>query len=246
MSEEDILFLIVKFGEKKHIEELMNGKLYTRRLKYYRNYEKELGDKSRGDINEGTQILNDVEFSFIDPKSNLTLFSGNGKARITYDDVDKMPVFCSCCILKKDLEFIREDEEFNIYELNFEKILGDTFGESYWDTASLIEPNYFFEQIKTCCEKENIAMTGEKVTYYDNKINLQDLNKSVEKDFKNIAFWKDNSYKKQKEHRILFQNRMLENNSDSFVLDVGSLEGHGQMYTKEELKRTVLEVGIRK
>ncbi|PRR83107.1 hypothetical protein [Clostridium vincentii] len=245
MNVEEVIIAIVKFGEKEYMQELLNGRLYTRRLKYYRYYEKKFSDKSRGDVDEGAQILNDVEFYCINPKNGLTMFSGKGKAKIICDELDKRPIFCSCCILKKDLELIKKDKEYNTYRLNFSRILGEAFDESYWDTGVVIEPNYFFERIKTCCEKEDIVLSGEKIIYYDNKMNLQDLNKSVEDNSKNIVFWKDYAYEKQKEHRILFENISLENNGDNFTLDIGSLDGHSIMFTKKQLKETTLKILIK-
>lgn len=241
MEIDKIVNCLVKFGKKEDIEKLFRGTLYAKRLKYYRDYE----DKARGDNNEGVHVLNDVTFKFISNETGEVLLRGNGEGRIIDRDLEKKPVFCSCCITMKDLELKEEKDNEYVYKLDFNKILGQSFEESYWDTAIIIEPGYFFDSIKTACKKERIALTGKKVSYYNSKINLCELEKEIEKDFDSIAFWKDNAYINQKEHRILFENIELESNNDGFILDIGSLEGHSKVLSKDDLKNLILDVVLK-
>ena len=100
--------MFVKFGSKKNLQSLQQGKIYMKNALYYRKLEEESQQRGQGDANEGTTIMFDVPI-WINGKRlpNATIMRGSNNI----DDVT--PLFCCSCFKRKDF-ILKEDGNYYI------------------------------------------------------------------------------------------------------------------------------------
>lgn len=233
---EDTLIFIIKFGKLEHLELLREGKLYCKNLKYYNDLEMITGDRDRGDYLDGKLKINEIksckfynyetkEFTEIDCKNIVA----------TFEDIDKMPVFCLTGITLKELDSIETDGN-NIIKgkINLGKKLGKIVSNDYWENALLITNGIeFVNRIKIACELNGISVRADKIQYSDININYTDKIQSITENAENVVFWKDNYYSYQHEWRFIFQNKRV---IDDFTLDIGDISDITKICNKEEIQ----------
>ncbi len=219
--------IFIKFGEKEHLEDLQNGKLYMRNLKYYNDLEKDTGVSGIGDENDGKFILNNINFYIYEKDTNRYVGEiSSPKIALEHDEFKYVPVFCLYTIDKRNIleESIKSGKE-GVYEfhLGFNNFDKENITKDFKDYALLIIDNdIFLEKIKKAFLNNNIEMIGNKVLYTDLNINDSKYVLDVGNDRTRIPFWKDiNKFNYQHEYRILGLNKRIE---ESLVLDIGSIK----------------------
>ncbi|MDK2817938.1 MAG: hypothetical protein KFW21_00635 [Spirochaetota bacterium] len=72
-----------RFGEKKHLEDLINGQLYCNTLQYFQKIE---NDAERGDFDEGNKI---ILRPYLDPDSSIITYEDPivGKISLSNEDI---------------------------------------------------------------------------------------------------------------------------------------------------------------
>lgn len=241
---EDKIEIIFKFGKKDDLISLQNGNLYTKSADYYIECE-EKGDTARGDADEFALVFEALNIKLIEPDSNqIILESGHTKARLTSKDLQKNPMFCAVGITLEDLELDREDDEKVVFKLDYRKVFGETFDKEYWDSVAIINAGKFVTRLKKKAEENNIFLEIGMVNYYEHP-NLGEKNLDISKDFTRVAFWKRDTYKNQKEMRILFKNTEIEKD-EAFIFDLGNLSDICNIMNAEKFKDCYFEFSYRK
>lgn len=230
-------FLFCKFGEEKWLRELQKGKLYCKNLKYYSQLEKQSNDTAMGDYREGKHIETQCQVKLYEyGTTNLVLDLKGANIAIGTEESVKMPVFCLVGLRDTDIERI-DNEDKEMYLFKPKETLSEILKEKYWNSALIIRnPLEFVKRIVNRCNEEGIEYKFGFVNYTDMSINYLDREESIESNFQNVAFWKDNQYKKQYEYRMAFINKMVE---DNFILDVGDLSDITTLLDEEKLKKAI-------
>lgn len=229
-----ILFLI-KLGEYENLKKLQQGKLYFKNLKYYSELERTTGDSSMGDSLEGLYRTTQGSFELYDKKTGKLIYTANNITNvIKYETVYKMPVFCMIGIKNTDLPFEKIDDSFIGCNINLFNIIENMSEKSYWGSALfIIDNNEFIKRVITACEKQGISCRCKPVQYTDMNINYKDRIEDIDNNKFNIAFWKDNSYSKQYEYRIILEGLKVE---DSYTLDIGDISDITILKKSDEIK----------
>ncbi len=231
-SNKDYIFFLLKFGKRKNIESLQNGKLYMKNLKYFIDIEKEKAQKGMGDINEGKLVMNNIDFKLIDPKTKNILFQGYAeKAKLEIKEDHKKPVFCMSCIDFNSLEIEEETESTLVGKLIISERQKKEFINEFGDTVLLISFSDFINRITRVFKENNISFIADKVKYSDYSINYMDrLNSSIKQNEEKF-FWKDIFFNYQKEFRIVILNKEVDN---KFEIDIGSIKDFSKIVSAEE------------
>ena len=185
---------LIKFGQKEHLEALLNeGILYMNNIDYFRKYEEEQPGHLRGDqyecfekISQGHKIL-----IFSDPiieLDNVTQFENKG----TYSGY----LYCLHAI---------HSEEFNNYQFDTRML---DFGEY---AVIILNPKEFIHRIENTCAKEHLYPNCYPVRYYNEKTKNGLL----------TPFQKRDKYAYQKEARIYIHSI---NPQESMILKLGSIK----------------------
>lgn len=225
----------MKLGEYENLKKLQQGELYFKNLKYYSELEKTTGDSSMGDSLEGLYRTTQGSLELYDSKTGILMYSANNiTCDIKYETVYKMPVFCMIGIKNTDLPFEKIDDSFIGCNINLFNIIRNMLEESYWNSALFIkDKNEFIKRVITACKKQGISCRCKPVQYTDMKKNLDDRIEDIDNNIFNIAFWKDNSYSKQYEYRIILEGLTVE---DSFTLNIGDISDITILKKSDEIK----------
>ncbi|WP_349818065.1 MULTISPECIES: hypothetical protein [Clostridium] len=233
---EDKLIFIIKFGELEHLKLLREGKLYCKNLKYYNDMEIKTGDREMGDYLDGKLKINDITTCKMYDYETKEIKDLDCKDIVaTFEDIDKMPVFCLTGVTLKELDSI-ETNENNVIKgkINLGNKLGKMGSNDYWENGLLItNGTEFVNRIKNACELNGISMRADEVQYSDMNINYTDRIQSITENVENVAFWKDNYYSYQHEWRFIFQNKRV---IDDFTLDIGDISDITKICNKEEIQ----------
>lgn len=241
---ENRIVIMFKFGKKKDLISLQNGNLYAKSADYYIECE-EKGDKCRGDADEFALIFDAFNVKLLEPNSKEIIFqSGPTRARITSEEFQRNPIFCAVGITLEDLELDREDDDKVIFKLDYRKVFGETFDKEYWDSVAIINVGEFMTILKKKAEENDISLEMGMVNYY-NHPNLAEKNLEIGKDFYRVAFWKRDTYKNQKEMRILFKNKKIEKD-DAFIFNIGDLSSVCNVMSADKFKDCYFEFVYKK
>ncbi|GBD80652.1 hypothetical protein GCM10025886_01080 [Tetragenococcus halophilus subsp. flandriensis] len=218
------MIYLVKSVKNEYSEDFINGRLFFNDIEFYH----EIEDKKVGDDQEG--IMKSVH----DSKQGYEVFINGSKLGTAWNVINQMePKFSVpiklACFSYIDCEDIEIDinDNINIKESYF-KELERLNGERRLFLCQDVEK--FMEEIDKSIKGKNIEIQTDCVSYYDKEHpleqslnNLENLsNKERDKIAKDIMFYKDIKYQKQKEWRILSlgqKNNVLhiENMKDSWT-----------------------------
>ncbi|MCC0660682.1 hypothetical protein KGF45_10355 [Clostridioides sp. ZZV14-6154] len=233
--------ILIKFSEEKHVDSLALGNIYTNNFNYFIELEKQSKIKGIGDKDEqaleivGINIKNieridnietDIDKQIFD-KSIKEIFKGaKGKLRFESSEYDKKtPMFCTMRISKNELlekkGLIFSKEEIQSLKKDFEK----------YTHALIIDENNFKERMYKCCKNNNIDVIMDCVRYSNSKIN--ELEKIKDFNTYKRAFWKDDSFEKQKEFRVVFMSERI--NEGKNLINIGDLSDVSLKIRKEDI-----------
>lgn len=221
--------MFVKFGSKKNLQSLQQGKIYMKNALYYRKLEEESQQRGQGDANEGTTIMFDVPI-WINGKRlpNATIMRGSNNI----DDVT--PLFCCSCFKRKDF-ILKEDGNYYIKEnlLDWSSIK-----EDFGDHALVIPyPQEFVSLVKKYCDAHNYDLRWKEIEYVD--YSSENAHLKLYKNDLSHFFIKDSAFSYQKEFRLLLANCFTEEGKDhiGFQLEQ-TIENWTVLIPTEELKTT--------
>lgn len=212
-------WLIVKFGQEKHLKEIRQGKLFMNSWQYFSDCESHL---ERRDENEGVAYL--IQPGISEIKINDHKLSKEGgflRGSESYlEDGIRTKIFCASIIFRK--EEVREDWKI------FDDRVKD-FGDSFLVIWNL---KVFFTRLTASLNKLKSGGTLETfeykpVTYYDENSYDGEVG----------PFMKSLKYAHQKEWRLLIRNKAM--CSAPFTLKIESLEDISYIGKTGDLKNRI-------
>lgn len=230
--------LFLKFGAKEHLESLQQGMLYMKEARYFRQLESSKGHHS-------LRTIRGIEASEI-PSSNCTknlAIAGMADPydscmiqRDAYLEIDgikmprpdfmsitntldeKTPIFCCTCLKKNDFTF---NKDGNYYRLSTQYLNDiERMKTSFGNYVLIIPyPELFVSRIIASCNSKNLDCRFKEVQYvdYSRKDNYW---KRLYQNNLSHFFIKDQSFRVQREFRILLSNFYTDEYKDFTVLNV--------------------------
>lgn len=202
----------IKFGKQENLEKLRNGQLYMKNAKFYRDLEEESGHKGMGDQYEGAIVSFDVPIQI----DGISLPNATVMKQTSNID-DQTPIFCCSCFTEEDLEYYNKEDCWKLKEGLFD---WDTIASEFGEYALIIpHPRYFLGAIIQHCENSNMDIRFKEIQY----VQMDESNAHLKYYNNNLSqfFIKDDSFRYQKEFRILLANQFTGEDKDYTILDVG-------------------------
>lgn len=209
-------FPLIKFKNTRIINSLKSGKIYLNSLKWFREYENELGDVVVGDSYEGMLHINEGELIIKETGEHHKL-----NDTIIPTVLSNSYVFCMTYIDPKNDKFEFDDEQKE--ELR-------NFGDA---ALVILDSEEFLSRIKKAAEEKGHKIYFNKVHYYDEKVDWADIFISLIQGTHNIAFWKRKAYSNQQEFRIVIP--VEDYTEDHIELDIGDISDISKIFTTEQV-----------
>lgn len=233
-------FYLVKFGEREHLMELKNGKMFFNSVKNYRSDLTEY----RGDKCEGKRPIDPATFEIYD-ESGKSLFESIPRPTAIMEGAendDYVPVFCAAMIDEKVLYRVNDKEK----KLKAEFLNATSkFGEY----ALIFHPNEIINRLSDARKREGNkwGSTTGPIIYRDlkNFSNLQEYKKSYNTmgSFYDKFFVKDKAYIWQNEWRAIVDGTnapILGPKQDFLKIYIGELDW-GYLCKTQELSQLLVK-----
>lgn len=227
MITDDVKFLL-KFGEKKHIEEFVDGSLYCSTAERFWGIEKNKKIKGQGDVLEaGSRIFGQRMTIQKHGSDNITVINARTNMLIHVDPAKNIPVFCMFAVYDSDCS---KDDAGN-YIISLSENTKDTIKKHFpnADTVAIIEnPAQFVQDVVDSigCRVEkglvhyfnidkgfeakdkNVAMDMEYINYLTQDVPIVKNDGEVTRKFcvdyvYRSLFCKDVFFEKEQEYRIV-------------------------------------------
>ena len=164
MGREDEILFFVKFGKKKHLEQLINGKGYFSNSGCFNKIEREQMKKGQGDILDGRMLIHAIDAEIKNNITDVIKKIENIIFNIGFEGIDKMLAFCLTAGFIEDCEYHNLPNKYKIkFSRRKEKKIREHFKDA--DSALLIETPKKFIKCVTQAFKEK-CYAG-LVHYYD-------------------------------------------------------------------------------
>lgn len=207
-------FLIAKFGNKNHLEQLQNGNIFFNTIQTYRND----GTDYRGDWLEGKIPLNPltVKIQGEDGENIFQTIPYPDKVTLSFLGDENLMMFCAAAITKEILEKVRDNKW--CFKEEFKSAI-QNFGEYVlllWSIELLEHIEYGSD------------LNGQRIVYDSGPVlyrNLGDFDNTEE--YRKTGSWLDRyfvkglSYKNQNEWRVIIdgeQEALTSNCGNGFLL----------------------------
>ncbi|QSX06446.1 hypothetical protein JYG23_03005 [Sedimentibacter sp. zth1] len=144
---ENVKFLL-KFGGKKYLKDLQEGKLYFSNAYNFKNIEKEKLLKGQGDLLEGGTILiaQDLQITNNDNKEVINI--NDVKVKLNNDPANLLPVYCLFACFEKDCYKSYDGK----YEIKLSEEIKETIISHFpkADAVAIIkEPQQFIDDVNS-------------------------------------------------------------------------------------------------
>lgn len=231
----DKIKFFVKFGNKKHMNRLLKGKMYFSNANRFREIEYERGEKGQGDAYEGILRLENGKLIIKNKEKSREILCENVNTKIDFAQTCNIPVFCITYITADDYSICTESDKKCILKIHDgikNKIKSD-FPKA--DTVCIFyQPEQFLSKLNSLGVYKN-----DRVHYFDlnsyefveyigsnygaesnkNKIALSGSIKTegeserqwkiTEQNLYRILFCKDKFFENEKEYRIILPNKQI-------------------------------------
>ena len=97
----NITFLL-KFGQRIHLEDFVNGFLYCSNAEQLWKIEDEQSIKGQGDTLEASAIMYAQNMTLQSKTTNITVQLGQSKGKVRFEPAKKIPVFCMFAVYEED------------------------------------------------------------------------------------------------------------------------------------------------
>lgn len=97
----NIKFLL-KFGQRIHLEDFVNGFLYCSNAEQLWKIEDEQSIKGQGDTLEASAIMYAQNMTLQSKTTNITVQLGQSKGKVRFEPAKKIPVFCMFAVYEED------------------------------------------------------------------------------------------------------------------------------------------------
>lgn len=209
---------MIKYGKKKHLKQLISGMVRFAPTEDYIKLQRETGEKGQGDSDEGKLYIKATR-AIMQPhdNTNTTNFVQNANFKISFDELNRKPVFC--------LSQYFEEDTTDGTTLSIAQDKVDTIKHNFpGATHALIikEPEKFISDLMKISESVN----SNEIQYYDynhNWINMyifvagEDNEKNKVGTVYNITteniyrqlYCKSDELKKQQEYRFILTDWLI-------------------------------------
>jgi hypothetical protein len=190
------VMLLLKLGQREHMEQFRKGLLYMNTLKYFRDLE---SDPARADRYEGVTHI-------FQPKDIIITLSAPGFGEIEIDSKDlaaatTVSMNSELCCNLFCLHAITAPVNGTLFPPEHE-----WFGDSM---VLVLNTQEFLNRVVAAAKAQNLSGKSKLVEYFDDEAYTGKLNR----------FWKSKRFAHQREHRIAIDSP----GKDPFVLDIGDL-----------------------
>lgn len=207
--------VLIKFGEKEHLQMLKEGSVHFNPLSRFR----EDTTLFRGDELEGKYIIDTSKGFFIDG-IDISKFGEGARATLTYEDSDDALIFCAAVLdssnsqfvdshrINVEDSFIEEMRKFGQYAIVFD---GATFVSKVNSALDILHCNRAYHGVEYCNKNNHVAVHSI----------IQKLKPILDND--TIYFIKDKRYKLQHEWRYVIDyiaGEDILNSDKSFTLPI--------------------------
>lgn len=229
--------ILMKFGSRKNLEMIQQGRIYMKNLQYYIDLETATDDEDIGDKFDGLLPLQDVKISMytFDSKEFITQF--NALIATMNLGYKKSPVFCMFIMDYRNSTSttLNGDEltlRFEFSEEQKRRLVN--FGDSVLLITNLEE---FFARMKKGLNDAEISYTRDRVKYYEGNTmeHIQDIRDNNAR----IGFWKRKKYEYQQEYRFLAFDTIID---DHLIIDIENLNDISRLESTEVIINTFAEV----
>ena len=212
--------VMIKYGKKKHLKQLVNGMIRFAPTEDYINLQKIIGGKGQGDYDEGKLYIKSI-YAILQPQDNpnAITFLKNADFKFSVDKLNHKPVFC--------LSQYFEDDTINSRTLNIARDKVDTIKHDFPEaTHALIikEPEKFIDDLL----KISNSMCPNEIQYYNSEYNWINMyafvageNKTnndlgtvyhiTTKNIYRLLFCKSDELEKQQEYRFILIDYFVNN-----------------------------------
>lgn len=212
------LYLCLKFVKTEdRAKSVMSGKLYGNTPKYFRDLEKETGERGQGDANELVLVQDVYNLAMMnDGKPFLEAPNATVKIRYKEDDTKTMVSFMGVSL--SDLKIASYEEDKQMYKLPFTDKDCEYFRSKFGAYCVVIHGPSLQRALKKYEGATGIRAIFGKVQYYaDNSIERIERFASPTDD---RFFLKDLEFATQKEYRVYFDMNLPEDH----IVNIGSLK----------------------
>jgi len=216
--------VFIKYGEEKHLKQIVNGSLRFSPSETYVKMEVEQHNKGQGDMLDGKWKIHAVNFRMEDPDNGRVVFEGkNCTFTVSIQDVNSMPVFC---LSYYGNEFISDESGKKNIQLSSEKIekIKKDFPKATHGLV-IFNPDVF---IKEVARAEGHDIISDHVHYFNFDINEigmasflstgdekvlpqsggQVFTTTYDKRYRHLLC-KDNNFKNQDEYRFIIVDELI-------------------------------------
>lgn len=206
-------YYFFKLSSRKRLEEIQQGKLHMKNLKYFIDLEAKTGIKGKGDILEASQLNIKKHELFING-NKVDIGPAPGILRNDYDVY--RPVFCMMC---KNIYNVctRDEYPFFGFKVTFNPRVLEDFADGEKPYVLIIHNvQEFVERFEKAIDKLKLNYDRAFVKYRDKKIPLiQDGGILLDN-----AFTKDECFAYQEEFRFLLHTNV----EDNIEINIGNIE----------------------
>lgn len=232
----DKFFWLMKFGSRKNIEMLQQGKIYMKNLQYYINLEHDSDDEDVGDIYDGLLPIHDVNLKIytVDTKEFITQIKT--PVSILNLGYKKAPVFCMFILDSRnntDVSLFGDELTARYDFSDKQKLKLSVFGDS---VLMITDPGEFFSRMSKGLNDAGIGFARDKVKYYER--NTKEHFEDVMNNNSRIGFWKRKKYDYQQEYRYILDSSI----DDYIIIDVGNLSDISRIESADKIINSFTEV----
>lgn len=220
--------LLIKFLNKNHLDDLIQGKIYMSPLSYFIKLEENSKERGQGDRYEGCL--------HIDQTMNAKFLGNNVKVSNIEFKIDTDINYLTSCYYNVDRDRIKKEDDkyvFKFTNLEIKEFI------NWGDVAVIINKELFLKRIKRNLIDKGLCAKGKKVKYY----NPQEPGIDILNDFNNTddnidrLFWKDKYFENQNEFRIITAEQSSQGKTG---IDIGDISDISEVFDS----KTLLEEGF--
>ena len=215
-------YLLFKFGEKEHMEALMNsGELYLQTLGHYSDLEhRERGDKYEGVVTVRSSNGGTLKLKHPETGKEHAIQLTYSQMRESDSSLKTVNVYCLYCLQFEETDSPEIGMRFSVDVIN-----------GFGDAAVMIyDVDEFLNRVVKAAEEEGSIVMHRMVRYLDLKDYTGDVG----------PFRKDSRFSHQSEYRIAVGTP--ERNGEAIKLKVGSLDGIATLMTSDDVQKLTFHV----
>lgn len=210
----------LKFCSKEeYANSVLEGDLFSNTPRYFREKEKETGDRGQGDADELILALQTENILVVDNETGNPVFSfPKGKMRLRFNDDDSIPIVSFTGFTLREMKLVSANEKSATFVFPFSQEEYAEMGKQFGEYCVIIGARELEEKIASYCGNIDCEFIFDKVEYCSqNRIDrMQAFNTSSAERF----LYKNEDLAYQHEYRMVLP---IEMPADHYIR-IGKLE----------------------